>query len=82
MKFEWFGVKIDTEHYRFRRKPKPKPQFKVGDAIVYPQVGIGVIVDIKNVDGMDFFSISMARGDMRIIVPINKMDKVGATLLE
>lgn len=80
MKFEWFGTKIDTDKY----KPfgKPKQVFRVGDAIVYPSVGIGVIQEIRNICGLNFFSIQMCKGDSRIIVPMNKMEKIGIILLE
>jgi RNA polymerase-interacting CarD/CdnL/TRCF family regulator len=80
MKFEWFGVKIDTDKYR--QFGTPRYVFKVGDHVVYPSVGIGVIQELRNICGVFFCSIQMAHGDSRIIVPMNKMKKIGITLLE
>lgn len=81
MKFDFFGVVIDTDKYD-RPPPKPKQYFMVGDAVVYPGAGIGMIQEVKNINGIEFFVIQLIRGDARILVPMNKMESRGAVLLE
>lgn len=81
MKFQWFGVNIDTDKYQ-RQKPKSKQYFTIGDPVVYPGGGIGVIQEIKCIHGIDYFVIQTIQGSLRILVPMHKIHQVGATLLE
>jgi len=56
-------------------------EFKIGDKIVYPAHGVGVIEDIEKLDiggqSLTFFSIRMLERDAIIRVPVDKAEKVG-----
>ncbi len=55
--------------------------FKVGDKIVYPAHGVGIIEGIEeiSIEGqkLEFFSIRILEKEVTIKVPIDKVDKVG-----
>ena len=54
--------------------------FNIGDKVVYPMHGAGVIEDIeeKNISGQkeEYYSIKMP-GEVKVMVPIAKADQVG-----
>jgi CarD-like/TRCF domain len=83
MRFDFFGKIIDTEKcVRPPLRPKPRQHFTIGDPIIYPGVGIGVIQEIRNISGMDFFVIALLKGESRILVPMHKLASIGAVLLD
>ncbi|NLM37207.1 MAG: CarD family transcriptional regulator [Firmicutes bacterium] len=55
--------------------------FNVGDRIVYPMHGAGVIVGIeqRNVSGTpeDYYIIKLASGEMKVMIPVCNKDLVG-----
>lgn len=55
--------------------------FNVGDRIVYPMHGAGVIVGIerRNVAGTpeDYYIIKLTSGEMRVMIPVCNKDRVG-----
>ena len=55
--------------------------FQIGDRIVYPMHGAGIIVDveIKEILGerREYFIIRMPIGDMKVMVPVSNVDDVG-----
>lgn len=55
--------------------------FKIGDKIVYPMHGAGVIEDleIKEVLGerREYFILRMPIGDMKVMVPVENIEEVG-----
>ncbi len=55
--------------------------FKVGDRAVYPGHGIGKItsIEMKEISGdrQRFYSIMIANSDMKIMIPENRIKKVG-----
>ncbi len=55
--------------------------FKVGDRIVYPSEGAGVISETttREISGetQEYLKISLARGDMEVLVPLKKGQEVG-----
>ncbi|NLY91933.1 MAG: CarD family transcriptional regulator [Firmicutes bacterium] len=55
--------------------------FNVGDRIVYPMHGAGVIVGIeqRNVSGTpeDYYIIKLTSGEMRVMIPVCNKDRVG-----
>lgn len=55
--------------------------FHIGDKIVYPMHGAGVIedVEIKEILGekREYFIIRMPIGDMKVMVPVSNVDDVG-----
>lgn len=55
--------------------------FKVGDKIVYPPHGAGVIesIETKEIlgDQKDYYIINMPIGDLEISVPVDKVEEVG-----
>jgi len=81
MKFDFFGVVIDSDTC-VRPPLKRKPYFTIGDAIVYPGAGIGVIQGVRNINGIEFFVIGLIKGQSKILVPMNRMIHNGAVLLE
>lgn len=65
------------------KKLKPRyHMFRVGDKIQYPHHGRGQITGLETYKGRDFYRIQMDSGNMRIMVPIDKMNKVGAVFLK
>lgn len=59
-------------------------QFDVGDRVVYPSQGAGVVQEITTRDVLgerhDYLKIVFARGDMEILVPLRKGREVGLRL--
>lgn len=55
--------------------------FHIGDKIVYPMHGAGIIedVEIKEILGerREYFIIRMPIGDMKVMVPVSNVDDVG-----
>ena len=55
--------------------------FNVGDRIVYPMHGAGVIVGIeqRNLSGTpeDYYIIKLTSGEMRVMIPVCNKDLVG-----
>lgn len=55
--------------------------FKIGDKIVYPMHGAGTIedIEIKEILGekSEYFIMRMPIGDMKVMVPVNKVEEVG-----
>lgn len=55
--------------------------FKVGDKIVYPMHGAGVIekIELKEILGeeREYFIIKMPIGDMKVMVPVANVEEVG-----
>lgn len=55
--------------------------FKIGDKIVYPMHGAGVIekIETKEILGekREYFIIKMPIGDMKVMVPISNVEEVG-----
>lgn len=55
--------------------------FKVGDKIVYPMHGAGVIekIELKEILGekREYFTIKMPIGDMKVMVPVANVEEVG-----
>lgn len=55
--------------------------FKIGDKVVYPLHGAGVIVDVqeKEVLGLSnqYFILQMPLGKIKISVPVDKIDEIG-----
>lgn len=55
--------------------------FKIGDKVVYPMHGAGVIDDIEQREILgkenDYYVLKFPVGDMKVMVPINAVDKIG-----
>lgn len=55
--------------------------FAVGDKVVHPAHGAGVVTDIEQLDVLDEFShyyvISLIASDMRLLVPVKNAEQVG-----
>lgn len=55
--------------------------FKIGDKIVYPMHGAGIItgVDIKEILGekREYYIIQMPIGDMKVLVPVDNVEEIG-----
>ncbi len=55
--------------------------FDIGDKIVYPMHGAGVIIEKEKTDILgtekEYFILKMPVGDMKISVPIDKINEVG-----
>lgn len=60
---------------------KGEYMFEIGDKIVYPIHGAGVIVDIKNKvilgEKKEYFVLKIPVNEMKVLVPIGSMDSVG-----
>ena len=56
--------------------------FMIGDRLHYPNHGTGKITALESFDNKDFYCIEMDNVRMRILVPIEKLQKVGAVYLE
>lgn len=58
-----------------------RPKFKVGDSVVYPSQGAGVVAErtTREVLGEthEYLKISFVRGDMDVLVPLKKGQEVG-----
>ena len=56
-------------------------QFQIGDKVVYPNQGVGVVEQIstRNLTGQPelFYLLRLTSGSMRVIVPINSVVNVG-----
>jgi len=59
--------------------------FKVGDKIIYPNQGVGVIesVAIKKIAGQseEFYMVRLAANDSTVMVPVSNADNVGMRTL-
>lgn len=55
--------------------------FNVGDKIVYPMHGAGVIESIEEKEILgnkqDYYVVKMPIGDMRVMIPIDNVDEIG-----
>ncbi|NLL81355.1 MAG: CarD family transcriptional regulator [Tissierellia bacterium] len=55
--------------------------FSIGDRIVYPMHGAGVIKDIEKIeilgDKKEYFVMKMPIGDMKVMVPVDSIEEVG-----
>ncbi len=55
--------------------------FNIGDKVVYPMHGAGIIeaIEEKEISGekMRYYIIRLPLGEMRAMVPLNKVDEVG-----
>ncbi|MCH4071476.1 CarD family transcriptional regulator [Pseudoramibacter sp.] len=55
--------------------------YKIGDKIVYPMHGAGVIEDIEKMDIFDkvqtYYKVTIASEGMEILIPVDKADEVG-----
>ena len=55
--------------------------FNIGDKVVYPMHGAGVIEDIeeKEISGekLQYYIIKLPMGEMKAMVPMNKVKEVG-----
>lgn len=55
--------------------------FNIGDRIVYPMHGAGIIEEIEEVEILgekrNYFIMKMPIGDMKVMVPIDNVDEVG-----
>lgn len=55
--------------------------FKVGDKVVYPSQGAGVVAEMTTREIMgdkhEYLKISFIRGDMEVLVPLKKGEEVG-----
>lgn len=55
--------------------------FNIGDKIVYPMHGAGVIVDIENVEILGekrrYYIMKMPIGDMKVMVPVDSVEDIG-----
>ena len=55
--------------------------FAAGDKIVYPMHGAGMIKNIEKHDmngsSVDYFVLHMVLGDMKVMIPIDNIERVG-----
>lgn len=55
--------------------------FKVGDKVVYPMHGAGVIEAIKNMDVLgkvkQYYILRMPIGDMKVMIPVSAVEDAG-----
>ncbi|MGN0194270.1 MAG: CarD family transcriptional regulator [Pseudoramibacter sp.] len=55
--------------------------YKIGDKIVYPMHGAGVVEDIEKMDIFDkvqtYYKVTIASEGMEILIPVDKADEVG-----
>lgn len=55
--------------------------FKVGDKVIYPNQGVGVIeeVCIKSIGGSssEFYTVRLADSDSTVLVPVNNAENIG-----
>ncbi len=60
---------------------KEEATFKIGDKIVYPAHGVGIIEGIEDIsvegESLSFFSIRILEKEVVIRVPVKKVEKVG-----
>ena len=56
--------------------------FKVGDGVVHPVHGVGVVTDVSREDIIGthtYYAIEMLADNMRLLVPVDKADEIGLT---
>ena len=62
-------------------KTKKKPEFKIGEIVVYPKHGVGEISKIENMEVANikasFYVVKMEQSKLVIRVPLDKKDEVG-----
>lgn len=55
--------------------------FNIGDKVVYPMHGAGVIVSIEEKrilnENHQYYVVKMPVGDMKVMLPINNVDEIG-----
>ena len=55
--------------------------YDIGDKVVYPMHGAGIIEDIEQKDKMgdkkNYYVLRIPVGDMKVMVPVDKADEVG-----
>jgi CarD family transcriptional regulator len=56
-------------------------QFKIGEKVVYPAHGVGVIEDVQSRkmsgEEMKFYTLRILDSDMKIMIPTGKVESVG-----
>lgn len=60
--------------------------FKVGDKVVYPMHGAGVIEAVEEHEVLghkqEYYIMRLPLGDMKVMIPINSVDQVGLRAVE
>ena len=55
--------------------------FKIGDKIVYPMHGAGIITEVQNKEVLgvkkDYYILQMPMGEMKISIPVDKINDMG-----
>lgn len=55
--------------------------FKIGDKIVYPMHGAGIITEVQNKEVLgvkkDYYILKMPMGEMKISIPVDKINDMG-----
>ena len=68
-------------HYSVGQPLGAKLQFEVGDKVVYPNHGLGVVeqIETKTILGTTcgFYSLRMGSSDTTVLVPVDNVDSVG-----
>ncbi len=56
-------------------------RFEIGDKIVYPNHGAGTIIGIETKeilgDEKQYYIMELPIGDMRVMIPIDRIDEIG-----
>lgn len=81
---QWFHAKIASMRKNISsRYREPDRLFMVGDRVLYPNHGRGKIMGLITLPTYgDFYSIKMDMRDLKILVPMDKMGKVGVVYLK
>lgn len=79
MQFTWIRNKFKSIKAKM---VKPRRAFIIGDRVRYPNHGTGRITSVTAFGGKDFYSIEMDKAKLKILVPIEKMQTVGAIYLK
>src|ERR1035441_6418432 len=84
--FDSFGISIISSVYgNYNHQPPRSPmqlmQFQIGDKVVYPNQGVGIVEQIstRNLTGQPemFYLLKIGATSMRVMVPLSSVANVG-----
>lgn len=77
----WYMDKVKQFRAKIEKRNELKRVFMKGDTVLYPKLGRGTIVGLKTLGYQDFYVIQLKHSTARVLVPIDRMTKVGATFI-
>jgi len=79
----WYAKKVQQFREKISKRKQYAHLFMTGDRVDYPGHGRGEIIGVQTLPdyGTDCYVIYFKARNMKVLVPIDKMTRVGATFI-